>query len=296
MAKQADRRGRGGTGAVVIVTGMSGGGKSSALNVLEDLGYEGIDNPPLTLLEAVLEPAGVAAGGGAVAVGVDIRTRDFDVARLAEIVESLRRRDDIRVQLLFIDCEDEVLLRRFTETRRRHPLAVGTRVIGGIHDEKELLAPLREIADQVLDTTSLSIGGLRREISGAYGLDRTGLAIAVMSFSYTRGLPREADLVFDVRFLRNPHYEAALRPLTGREPKVGAYIDGDPDFRPFLDGLFGLLGPLLPRYHVEGKSYLTIAVGCTGGKHRSVYVVERLGAWLRELGHEAELVHRDVVM
>ncbi|MEX2642615.1 MAG: RNase adapter RapZ, partial [Acetobacterales bacterium] len=177
MANKVDRRGRG-TGSVVIVTGMSGGGKSSALNVLEDLGYEGVDNPPLTLLEAVLEPAGVVAGGGAVAVGVDIRTRDFDVGRLAEIVESLRRRDDIRVRLLFIDCEDEVLLRRFTETRRRHPLAVGTRVIGGIQDEKQLLAPLREIADQVLDTTSLSIGGLRREISGAYGLDRTGLAIA----------------------------------------------------------------------------------------------------------------------
>lgn len=285
-----------GPAAVTLVTGVSGAGKSSVLNVLEDLGYESIDNPPQGLIEAILTPEGVRAGGGAVAVGVDIRTRDFDVASLARLVEQLHQRADIRFHLLFVDCEDEVLLRRFTETRRRHPLADGTQVIRGIHEEKQQLEPLRMIADTVMDTTSLSIGGLRREVNGAFGLDRTALAVAVMSFSYRRGVPREADLVFDVRFLRNPHYESALRPLTGRDDEVGAYIDGDPDFDPFLERLTALLGPLLPRYHAEGKSYLTIAIGCTGGKHRSVYVAERLAAWLAGLGQEAELVHRDVAV
>ena len=286
----------GGPAAVTIVTGVSGAGKSTLLRVLEDLGYEGIDNPPLGLIESILAPEGVSAGGGAVAVGVDIRTRDFDVTGLAQIAESLRVRADIRPRLLFVDCDDEVLLRRFTETRRRHPLADGTQVIQGIHDEKQLLEPLRRIADTVMDTTSLSTNGLRREVGGAFGLDRTALAVAVMSFSYRRGLPREADLVFDVRFLRNPHYEPALRALSGRDPEVGVYIEGDPDFDPFLERLTALLTPLLPRYHAEGKSYLTIAVGCTGGKHRSVYVAERLTTWLAQAGQEAELVHRDVTV
>ncbi|MGE0714391.1 MAG: RNase adapter RapZ [Alphaproteobacteria bacterium] len=276
---------------LVFVTGMSGAGRATALRALEDLGYEAVDNAPLKLVHVLLE----SADRRPMAIGIDVRTRDFVAPTTLALVDRAIAESGRETTLLFLDCDDEVLGRRFTETRRRHPLAADRPVLDGIRQERQMLAPLRERADLVLDTTQLPPAELKRVLAHRFGLaHEPGIALSVMSFSYRRGLPREADLVIDVRFLDNPHYDPELRPLTGRDPAVGARIASDPDFPAFFDGLTGWLAPLLPRYIHETKSYLTIAVGCTGGKHRSVYVAERLGAWLAARGQRARVHHRDV--
>jgi UPF0042 nucleotide-binding protein len=288
---QTDTRGREAEGPpdrgrTVVVTGMSGAGKSSALKVLEDLGYEAVDNPPLSLL-------GQIARAGAIAIGIDIRTRDFDVPSFLAKVDELKGREILEVRLLFLDCDDEVILRRYTETRRRHPVAGDAPVLDGIRNERKRLTALRARANVVIDTSHLSLTELRRILKGWFDLEMAGLSVSVVSFSFARGLPREADLVFDIRFLRNPHYEEELRPLSGRDPEVAAFITADPGFAEFFGRLTALLRPLLPRYLSEGKSYLTIGVGCTGGRHRSVFVAEQLAAWIGEQGEKVELFHRD---
>lgn len=278
---------------VLLATGMSGAGLSVALKALEDLGYESVDNLRLSLVPALIEQGDPSHRS--LAIVIDSRTRDFSVAAFLEQVESLRARPDLDVRLLFLDCGDEVLQRRFTETRRRHPLADDRPVPDGIQRERALLFPLKERADVVLDTTQLSIHDLRRILAGTFSLDsQPALQVFVTSFSFRLGLPREADLVFDVRFLTNPHWDLALRPLTGRDAAVAAKVEADPDFPAFFQNLTGLLRPLLPRYNQEGKSYLTVAVGCTGGRHRSVFVAERLAEWLKELGLKVGLSHRDL--
>jgi UPF0042 nucleotide-binding protein len=281
---------------VVLVTGLSGAGKASILRALEDLGFETVDNPPLAMLEAV-----VGDGTLPLAAGIDSRPRDFDAAAAARLCERLRRRPDIAVALIFAAAEPEVLLRRFTETRRRHPLApggpLGSRVADGIARETALLAPLRAAADWVIDTSDLPLPELRRMIERRFraeGGGAAGLSIAVVSFAYPKGLPREADLVFDLRFLRNPHYDPALRPLTGRDPAVAAHVEADPDFPAFWRRMTALLDPLLPRYVAEGKKYLTIALGCTGGRHRSVLVAERLVDHLLRQGWRADVTPREL--
>jgi UPF0042 nucleotide-binding protein len=278
----------------VLVSGLSGAGKSSILRTLEDLGFETVDNPPLTILEEL-----VTDGTTPIAIGVDARSRGFEAAEVLAALDNLRQRRDIAVSLVFAAADEAVLLRRFSETRRRHPLTpggpLGSRVADGIARESELLAPLREAADVVIDTSELPLPDLRRLIerrfrpTGAAGLD-----IAVLSFGYPKGLPREADLVFDMRFLRNPHYDPVLRPQTGKDPGVAAFVEADPAFVPFWDRMTGLLELLLPRYLGEGKKYLTIAVGCTGGRHRSVLVAERLAAHLQAAGWPVELIHREL--
>jgi len=279
---------------VVLVTGLSGAGKASILRVLEDLGYETIDNPPLSVLEAV-----VADGGQPIAAGVDSRTRDFDAAAAMRLLERLRERADITVTVVFATAEPDVLLRRFTETRRRHPLApggpLGHSVAEGIAREAALLAPLRETAEMVVDTSDLPLPELRRMIERRFGTEGApGMGVSVLSFAFPKGLPREADLVFDLRFLRNPHYVEALRPLTGRDAAVAAYIEADPDFAPFWRCMTDMMRPLLPRFAQEGKKYLTIALGCTGGKHRSVLAAERLAHHLQSSGWRVELHHREL--
>ncbi|KZD12297.1 RNase adapter RapZ [Oceanibaculum pacificum] len=286
---------------IVLVTGLSGAGRTACLKALEDIGYEAIDNLPIGLLRLLIDGgcAGPAPQGGGhprpIAIGVDIRTRDFEVERVAALIDQLRADSGPEVRLLFLDCDTEVLARRFTETRRRHPLAADRPVMDGIELERQRIAPLKERADQVIDTTALAPGDLRRRLWAEFALDpRQGVTITVESFSYREGLPREADLVFDVRFLDNPHYVDALRPLDGRHPDVAAHIERDAGFEPFFERLIAMLGPLLPRYYQEGKSYLTIAIGCTGGRHRSVYVAERLAIWLGEQGQRVILTHRDL--
>jgi RNase adapter protein RapZ len=276
---------------LLVVTGMSGAGRSTALKVLEDLGYEAVDNLPLSLLPNLL----AAPAPAPLAIGVDVRTRDFGVSALLAALDRLIAEHALALQIVFLDCEDDRLVRRYTETRRRHPLAGDRPVTDGIALERQRVSPLRDRADLVIDTTALSPGDLKRLLYGHFALNTASrITIFVTSFSYRHGLPRDADLVFDVRFLRNPHYVAALRPLTGHDAEVGRFIEADPDLAPFFKRLCQWLAPLLPRYEREGKSYLTIAFGCTGGRHRSIYLAERLSAWLREQGRTVAVGHRDL--
>ncbi|HEV2678149.1 MAG TPA: RNase adapter RapZ [Aliidongia sp.] len=273
---------------VVLVTGLSGAGRSTALKMLEDMGYEAVDNLPLSLLPRLV---GVTSRREQpIAVGIDIRTRDFAVPGLLTEIDRLTD-----ATLLFLDCDDEALARRYTETRRRHPLAGDRPVMDGIRLERGRVSPLRARADVVVDTSVLKPQELKRLLTGHFGLDnRTSLGIFVTSFSFRQGLPREADLVFDVRFLDNPYYDPVLRHLTGLDAPVQAHIAKDPVFADFFDNLIRLIAPLLPRYDREGKAYLTVAVGCTGGRHRSVYVAERIGAWLADHGQTVAVAHRDI--
>ncbi len=272
---------------------MSGAGLSTTLKSLEDLGYEVLDNLPLFLFD--LLPREAESRHRPLAIGIDSRTRDFTAEALLSRLTQLRAQPGTSVQLVLVDADNEVLLRRFTETRRRHPLAIDRSVMDGIHSERTVLEPLKRAADVVIDTSDLSIHELRRIVAGRFGLDRRPeLGVFVTSFSYRKGLPRDADLVFDVRFLRNPHWDAALRPSTGRDPAVAAYIMEDPAWTPFFERLTGFIAPLLPSYRLEGKSYLTIAIGCTGGRHRSVFVAERLAGWLTEQAIKVDLGHRDL--
>lgn len=277
---------------LLLVTGLSGAGRTLALKSLEDLGWESVDNLPLSLLDGVL---GANPQRQPLAVGIDSRTLDFSVALFQQQLERLRSAPGLDVSLLFLDCEDTELQRRFTETRRRHPLALNRPLAEGVAAERALLEPLRARADRVIDTSDLPPTELRRLLAAELPADRdAGMRIFVTSFSYRFGLPREADLVFDLRFLGNPHWEPELRPLSGRDPAVAAYLAADPAYEPFLTSLFDLLRPLLERYQAGGKTYLTVALGCTGGRHRSVAAAERLAAWLQQQGWPTGLSHREL--
>lgn len=279
-------------GRIILVTGMSGAGRTSALHIFEDMGFEAVDNLPLSLLGTMI---GGSAGSRSLAIGVDIRTRDFAVGAFIEQLERLRAETDSEISTIFLDCDDDILVQRYTETRRRHPLAADRPVPDGIKLERRLLEPLRDTADLVIDTTDTSPWTLKRHLTERFAPEAApGLGVFVTSFSYRRGVPREADLVFDVRFLRNPHYDVALRPLTGLDPQVADHIAGDPDFATFFAGLTAMLELLLPRFEREGKSYLTIAIGCTGGRHRSVFISERLAEWLVRQHWRAQVHHRDL--
>ena len=282
---------------VLLVTGLSGAGKSTALKAIEDLGYDAVDNLPLPLLKSLFEsPDNYKRAGskGAIAIGLDTRTRAFDPDSFEQHLNELTARPDLEVKVVFLECGDEMLRRRFTETRRPHPLAGGGGVMAGVAAERKLLDPLKERADYVFDTTDLTSHDLRRLLAGHFRLDANrGMTLSVVSFSYRLGLPREADLLFDVRFLANPHYVAELQPLTGHDPAVGAFIARDPAYNEFFDGVTKLVLSLLPHYQREGKSYLTLAFGCTGGRHRSVFLAEQVANVLSDKGYAVTLSHRD---
>lgn len=277
---------------VLLVTGMSGAGRSTTLKLLEDMGWESFDNLPAALVPALIDST--AADSPAIAVGADTRTRGFAAATMLETLAGVVARGGRDLVVVFVDCDDERLERRYRETRRPHPLAGDRPIMDGIRRERQLLFPLRDHADLVIDTSTLTTTNLKRLLAGHFALDPCGLRIFVTSFAYRHGVPRDADLVLDVRFLENPHYVEGLRRLTGRDPAVAAYIEADAGFKPFFDRLWGLLHPLLPRYETSGKTYLTVAIGCTGGRHRSVYVAERLARCLRDAGWRTELAHRDL--
>ena len=275
---------------VVVVTGLSGAGKSSALRALEDSGFETVDNLPVALLSAV-----VTAGNGPMAIGIDVRTRDFNASRLLDVLDELRRSTGLPIGIVFLDCDSEILGQRYTESRRPHPAAEDLPVAVGIETERRLLAPLSEQAELLIDTSRLAPAELRRILNGQYsGAAARPLRVFLTSFGYRYGLPRDADLVFDVRFLKNPYYVPELKQHTGKESEVADFIARDPALSPFLERLIQLLDPLLPLYEAEGKSYLIIAIGCTGGQHRSVYVVERLKAWLARRNAAFSVNHRDI--
>ncbi|MBA3897501.1 MAG: RNase adapter RapZ [Sphingomonadaceae bacterium] len=280
---------------ILLVTGMSGAGKSTALNTLEDLGWEVVDNLPLRLLDRLLgtRPSEGASGDRPLAFGIDSRTRGFDAAAIVARIKAMRGGGD-DIATLFLDCQGAELERRYSETRRRHPLALDRPAADGIARERELLAPLRRWADQVIDTTSSKSNNLRLELRARFGEEVSGApTLSVMSFGFARGIPRNADLVFDMRFLRNPHWDETLRPLSGLDAVVGEYIAADPGYGA-VERIEALIEELLPRYQAEGKSYVTIAFGCTGGRHRSVHVAERVAARLRGRGFSPTVAHRDL--
>lgn len=272
---------------LLIVTGLSGAGMSSSLKHLQDMGFETFDNFPLTLVESLLSDT--TRGPHPMAIGVDARSRGFSAAEILAVCQRTS------ATLLFLTADETELQKRFTETRRRHPLAQDRPPSAGIKVEQELLDPLRAEADHVIDTTGMSIHAHNRIIENLFGKGTQGhLTVTLMSFGFRFGLPREADMLLDVRFLKNPFWEPELKTLTGLDSAVGNYIAGDPDFAGFVANAKTLIGPLLPRYAAEGKSYLTIAIGCTGGRHRSVYTVEKLKPWMEEQGFNIAILHRDM--
>jgi UPF0042 nucleotide-binding protein len=280
---------------VLLITGLAGAGRTTALRALEDLGYEAVDNLPLELLASVVSGIANAEVDRPIAIGIDSRSRGFTGAEFLDRIQRLRHDPRIEPVLVFLDCADDVLIRRFTETRRRHPLAPDRNAADGIARERSVMFEVRGVADWMIDTSNRSMAELKRLLSERFTLDRQpGLAITVMSFSYRIGVPREADLVFDVRFLSNPHYVDALEPLNGESPEVAAFIERDHSLKDFMGSLDALITPLLPSFEREGKSYLTIAVGCTGGKHRSVYVARRWAVLLGANGRSVALIHRDL--
>lgn len=264
-----------------LVTGLSGAGRSTCLHVLEDLGFEGVDNLPLSLLPAMvkeaLKPRMVA---GPIAIGLDIRNKDFDAEKLVSQIENLEQEIDREIRLIYMDSDDASLISRYNQTRRPHPLTQNNSVSEGVALERKLLSPLKEAADLVVDSTGLTVWQFRSHLKKMLGdgvSDR--MSVTIMSFSFAKEVPRDADLVFDARFLRNPHYVDELRALTGKNKAVADYIKKDPDWNTYLEQVKSMLELTLPRYQEEGKSHLTVAIGCTGGRHRSVLLTEELGKW-----------------
>ena len=281
-----------GKSGLVLVTGVSGAGRTTTLKILEDFGFDAVDNLPLRMLSALVP--GDCRPEQPIAIGLDIRTRDFGVDQFVDIVGKLRKQTGMDPLMIYVDADTTVLQRRFTETRRPHPLSHDRPLVDAIEHEKRLMAPISATADMRIDTSRLKSAELRKILQDQFDIgENEGMAIFVRSFSFRQGVPAEADLVFDVRFLRNPHYDPELRLMTGMNAAVGHYIEEDPDFSGFIDRLKAMLEPILPRYAQEGKSYLTIAVGCTGGQHRSVYIARLLNDWIADLGYDTHLSHRD---
>lgn len=283
---------------LLLITGLSGSGKSTAANAIEDLGYFCVDNLPLPMLRSLLDdPVAQTGGRDLIAVVTDVRAPGFAEAMpqlLAEVDER-----DFELVLLFLEASEEALLRRYSETRRAHPLAAGERpVIEGIRQERELLSDLRGAADRVLDTSNYSVHDVRREIYREFAGDDDGagptMTVSLVSFGFKHGIPAGSDLLFDVRYLPNPYFLPDLRDATGQDAAVQEFFDDHSEFHELIDRLLDLLLYLLPRYRAENRSYLTISVGCTGGRHRSVAIGERLQRLLRRDGFKVRLNHRDI--
>jgi RNase adapter protein RapZ len=283
--------------SILILTGLSGAGKSTALRTLEDAGWEVVDNLPILLLDRLLAapaPQGHDAGSSRpLALGIDSRTRGFDAPAILRRVQSLRAQQGRFVEMLFLDCAGSVLEQRYAETRRRHPLALDRPATDGIARERELLEPLRAAADHLIDTSDLAANGLQQAIRQRFGNDRDA-TLTLLSFGFARGVPRNADLMFDMRFLRNPYWDEALRPHNGLDAAVRDYVQDDPLYELVLGQIETLLLTVLPRYSAEGKAYVTVAFGCTGGKHRSVCVTEDIAGRLRAGGFSPTISHRNL--
>ena len=279
----------------VVITGLSGAGKSYAIKCLEDMGFFCVDNLPTTLIPTFADlVARSHQTSGRVALGVDVREGEY-LTHLLDTLGELRKRGH-SVEVLFLEASEESLVRRYRETRRRHPLAPEGNVVEGIRAERKALSTMREVADRIVDTSALTVHQLKDLLIEMYVApgQRTGLTISLVSFGFKHGVPFNADLVFDVRFLPNPHFVEGLRPLDGRDSRVREFILKHEESRELLRRLEDFLGFVLPAYQREGKAYLTVAVGCTGGRHRSVALVEELKGFLDRLGLAAAVVHRDM--
>ena len=278
---------------IVIITGPAGAGRGTAIGALEDIGFEAIDNLPLSLVPRLV---GGPPLRQPLTIGIDPRNREFGVDRLLSVLDEIGAATGDAPVLAYLDCDATTLLRRYSETRRRHPLSPGGSALVGIEREIGLLARLRERADVLIDTSPLTPHDLRSEMARLFATEGSegDLAVTLQSFSFKRGTPRGADMVIDVRFLKNPHWDEELRPLDGRDPEVMAFVSADPAFQPFYDRLLDLVRFLLPRYRDEGKSYFGLGLGCSGGRHRSVLLVELLAKTLAEDGWRVSSQHRDL--
>lgn len=279
---------------IILITGLSGAGLSSALKTFEDVGYEVFDNFPLDFVQPLLDQKGHE--GTPVAFGLDTRSRGFSPKTILAALETLRTNKKFDVTMIFMTAGNLDLQKRFSQTRRGHPLAKDRPVLDGIRQERTWLKPLMDAADLLIDTSQLSIHDLRRMLEASVHPDESKrkLAVTVMSFGFKNGVPRESDMVLDVRFLQNPHWVPALKAKTGLDKKVQAYVAGDPDFAGFVKSTENMLSLLLPRYADEGKYYFTLAVGCTGGQHRSVYLADLLSKKIKKMGYGPSLRHRDI--
>jgi RNase adapter protein RapZ len=276
--------------SLVVVTGLSGSGKSWVNKCLEDMGYFCVDNLPLDLLEPLIDQV---TGKKLVGIILDVRNPDF-AHRFPEILARLRRRVP-GTRLLFLDATEESLIRRFSETRRPHPLSGKSSLLEALRRERQMLGEVRAVADVVVDTSSMTVHELRSVLQKTFAAapESAGMIVSATSFGYKFGTPHDVDLLFDVRFLANPHFVPELKGKTGLDPAVQAYIEKDPETPAFMERLVAFLDYLMPRFQNEGKSYLSIGVGCTGGKHRSVYVAEQLASRLQERGYPVRVSHRD---
>jgi len=279
----------------VIITGLSGAGKSHAIKCFEDMGFFCVDNLPTTLIPTFADLIARSRGDvSRVALGVDVREGEY-LSHLLEALHELKGRGH-NVEVLFFEASDEALVRRYHESRRRHPLGAEGNVLDAIRAERKAMAHMREVADRIIETSNITVHQLKASLADLYVVPRTraGLTASLVSFGYKHGIPFDADLVFDVRFLPNPHFVEGLRPLDGRDKRVREFVLRHEEAREFLDRLRELLRFLLPFYQREGKAYLTVAIGCTGGRHRSVTFVEELREFLESLGHAPSVVHRDI--
>ncbi len=277
---------------IVLVTGPSGAGRATAIHALEDLGYEPIDNLPLSLVPRLFDGPPI---GRPVALGIDVRNREFSVSALIELIDALTARPTVQLELLFLDCAAPELLRRFGETRRRHPFLTAATPELAVESEIDLLIPIRARADVLIDTTELSPHELKAEIARWFDPGTTErLVVSLHSFSYKRGVPRGLDLMFDCRFLRNPHWDVALRALDGRDNAVAAYVESDARYAAFMEKTGDLLLFLLPAQVDEGKSHVAIGFGCTGGQHRSIVVTENMAKALAAAGWQVSKRHREL--
>lgn len=281
---------------VLLVAGLAGAGKLTALNALEDSGYEVVDGLPLGMITSLTDSFEAEDERISLAIGIDTFRKDFSCEKLAEVLQVLQKTPSVSARLLFLYCSDKEILRRYVETRRSHPLAgKGVELKDGIAKSKLMVKGIEKLATNVIDTTDLNAAGLRLMMRKVFAPEHdTDIHITLMSFSYRNGLPQEADIVLDVRCLRNPHYDERLREHTGLEKAVGEYIKQDSDYAVFFKATKNLLGILIPKYKAEGKSYLTIAFGCTGGRHRSVFIAEEIVRWLGVEGEQVAVRHREL--
>lgn len=284
-----------GTPRLVILSGLSGGGKTVALRTLEDLGYYCVDNLPAALIPQLVDALRSGPQGPRrIAVGIDVRALDDDLTRMPGVLAQLAASGN-PAELVFLHARDEVLIKRYSETRRRHPLsAQGLSLSGAIARERTLLKPLAVIAEHSVDTSELNVHQLRRLIATNHGLHGDGLTVLFESFAFRRGLPADADFVFDARCLPNPHWDAALRPLSGRDAPVRQYLEAQPAVRDYLQDLTALLERWLPHFAQDDRSYVTVGIGCTGGRHRSVFLAERLSEYFRERHTQVLVFHREL--
>lgn len=283
---------------ILLITGVSGAGKTTVLKTLEDLGWETVDNFPIKLAGQLLK---IPASGGEdgpnipLALGFDSRTRGFDAEALIQQIKKLQNQPNLEILTLFLDCAGVEIERRYAETRRRHPMAQDRPAMDGIAIDRNLMEPFRRWAETVVDTSKLSAHDLQQAIRERFTSETSPHStITVSSFGFSRGVPHNADLVFDLRFLRNPHWDSELRPMTGMDAAVAEYVSADPKYSEAMQKIRDLLRFLLPLYDAQGKAYINIAFGCTGGRHRSVHVAEIFGNWLREDGFVLTVAHRDL--